>query len=299
LARVCRRWQIDVIDSHLESAGLVSVIAGRMTGTPVSVTMYCGVWDSGLMIWPWTTRAALRFAKGVLTDSHIRSKQMSELVPGQERKFRVIPNGIPDPEADRTGSEMRKLLGLPGDPKVRIIAQIGRFTEYKGQAVLLRAARRVLDAEPDTAFLMVGFGREGSYKAHLNHLVRELRIEDRVVMTDYSGKIGDVWQAVDIHAHASLFDSLPISIAEGMSLGKPAVVSSAGGIPEIVQHGRTGLVVPPGDVDALAEAILRLLREPDLARELGQNARGRYEELYRPDEMVRALEGYFASLAAG
>lgn len=298
LARLLREWDVDVIDSHLESAGLVSVLAGRMTRTPVSMTMYCGGWSSGdQMIWPWTTRVALRYAHGVLTDSQIRSRQMSELVGKQERKFVVIPNGIPQPPSERSRAEMRELLGLPRDSAVRVIAQIGRFTEYKGQSVLLRAARKILDREPKTAFLMVGFAREESYKAELRRLAEDLGITERVVMTEYSGPIGDVWQAVDIHAHASLFDSLPISIAEGMSLGRPAVVTSAGGIPEIVKHGETGLVVPPGDAGALANGLLRVLGDKALAERLGRNARQRYEELYQPDTMVRALENYFATLA--
>ena len=303
LARVIRAWQVDVVDSHLESAGLVSVLAGRLTGTPVSMTMYCGAWtgqenasaDSD-MVWPWTTRAALRWASGVLTDSHIRSRQMCALMPKHQNKFVVIPNGIPLPVSQRSRAEMRQLLGLPTDPSTRVVAQIGRFTPYKGQAVLLRAARKILDAEPNSAFLLVGYARESSYLTELRALASELGISDRVVMTEYPGPIGDVWQAVDIHAHASLFDSLPISIAEGMSLGKPAVVTSAGGIPEIVQHEQTGLVVPPGDADALAEALLRVLRSPDLAAQLGENARKRYEQLYQPESMARALEAYFTAL---
>lgn len=211
-----------------------------MTRRPVSMTMYCGGWSSSKeMIWSWTTRVALRYADGVLTDSRIRSQRMSELVGSR--------------------AEMRQLLGLPGDPTVRVIAQIGPFTEYKGQSVLLRAARKILDREPKTAFLMVGFAREESYKAELRRLAEELGITERVVMTEYPGPIGDVWQ--------------PISIAEGMSLGKPAVLTSAGGIPEIVKHGETGLVVPPGDADALANGLLEVLRDQALAERLGRNAR--------------------------
>ena len=263
-----------MIDSHLAPAGLVSVLAGRMARTPVSMTIYCGPWHNSAsqdaLIWPWTTRAALRFADGVVTDSRIRSRQMSALAPNQEKKFRVIPNGIPRPRSDRSTAEMRAALGLPGDPAVTVIGQIGRFTEFKGQAVLLQAARKILDLKPDTAFLMVGFAREEHYQSRLSELARTLGIGDRVVMTEYAGDIGDIWQAVDIHAHASLFDSLPISIAEGMSLGKPAVVTSAGGIPEIVQDGETGLVVPPADAEALANGLLRMLSEPGLATPVGR-----------------------------
>ncbi|HEY7212361.1 MAG TPA: glycosyltransferase family 4 protein [Bryobacteraceae bacterium] len=299
LARVIRQQKVDAIDSHLESAGLVSVLAGQMTRTPVSMTIYCGGWKPDGMVWPRTTRFALRLADRVLTDSDIRAREMSELVPKRDEKFRVIPNGIPQPSSERSNSEMRRALRLPEDPRIRVVAQIGRFTEYKGQSVLLRAARMVLDREPETVFLLVGWGREKEYRAHLEALSRELGIAERVVMTEYPGSIGDVWKVIDVHAHASLFDSLPISIAEGMSLAKPAVVTSAGGIPEIVRPGETGLVVPPGDAGALAAGILRLLRESELAAQLGRNARRRYDEYYRPERMISALEDYFTELAGG
>jgi glycosyltransferase involved in cell wall biosynthesis len=81
-----------------------------------------------------------------------------------------------------------------------------------------------------------------------------------------------------------------------MALSKPAVVTSVGGIPEMVSHNETGLIVPPGDPDALAAGIVELLRRPELARRLGANARARYEKRYRPEIMVRALEDHFAKL---
>lgn len=81
-----------------------------------------------------------------------------------------------------------------------------------------------------------------------------------------------------------------------MSLGKPAVVTSAGGIPEIVQHGVTGLIVPPGDADALAAALLEVLTKPALAGSLSEKAKERYELCYRPEIMARAMERFFESM---
>jgi L-malate glycosyltransferase len=81
-----------------------------------------------------------------------------------------------------------------------------------------------------------------------------------------------------------------------MSLGKPAVVTSAGGIPEIVKDRQTGILVRAGDADALAAGILEMLRRPDLAEAFGRNARERYEQMYRPEVMARAMESYFCGL---
>lgn len=297
LARVVREWKVDVIDGRLESAGLVSVIAGQLSLTPASITLYGGHTPQNEVTWPWTTRLALRLATSVLTDSRIRADQMRALLRAAGSKVVVIPNGIPRPVSDLSALQMRRLLGLPEDPHIRVVGQVGRLIEYKGHEVLIHAAKRVMAQEPNVAFLIVGFTRREQYKRHLQSLAGQLGIADRVVIKEYQGEIADIWKVIDVHAHASLFDSLPISIAEGMSLGKPAAVTNVGGIPEMVLHGETGLVVPAGDAEALSEALVRLLRDTALSSMLGENARKRYEELYRPEAMAHAMEQHFAAMA--
>jgi glycosyltransferase involved in cell wall biosynthesis len=81
-----------------------------------------------------------------------------------------------------------------------------------------------------------------------------------------------------------------------MSLGKPAIVTSVGGIPELVENGRTGLLVPPGDAHALAEALLHLLRNPKIALDLGTEARRLYQEQYSPELVIRQIEQLFTGL---
>jgi glycosyltransferase involved in cell wall biosynthesis len=296
LAALAKKWRVDVIDAHLESASLVAALGGRLARIPVAVTMYGGYNDKNEVAWPWTTRLAIRLANSVITDSDIRAQQMRALLRRNGSKVVTIPNGIPRPHSERSAAKIRKLLQLPEDPHIRVIGQISRLIEYKGHEVLIQTARKVLSVEPNTAFLLVGYPRREEYRDHLRRLANQLGIGDRVVITEYEGDIADVWRIIDVHAHASLFDSLPISITEGMSLGKPAAVTSTGGIPEMVLDHETGLVVPPGDPEALAAAVLQLLQRPDLAKRLGDRARQRYEQLYRPEIMVRHLENHFLGM---
>jgi glycosyltransferase involved in cell wall biosynthesis len=296
LAGVVRGWNVQVLDGHLLSAGLISVLAGRITGTASSITLYGGSGIGNRVIEPLSMRVALRLATGVLTDSRVRADEMKALIPKQASKVAVIPNGVPGLHSKRTSSEMRHFLGLPENPAIRIVGMVARFQKYKGHDVFLAAAHKVLERQPNTAFLAVGFTPSEPYRDSLKQLAERLGIAERVVLAEYPGDIADVWNVIDIHAHTSLFDSLPISIAEGMSLAKPAVVTSAGGIPEIVQHNKTGLVVPPGDPNAFADALLELLSKPELGRALGENARHRYEELYQPETMARAMENYFLQI---
>jgi glycosyltransferase involved in cell wall biosynthesis len=180
---------------------------------------------------------------------------------------------------------------------VQVVGQISAFLEFKGQLVLLEAAQNVLREECNVYFILVGYtSHDLDFRRRVEQKAIELGIQDRVRILSYPGPIGDIWQIIDVHVHASLFDSLPQAILEGMSLSKPAVVTAVGGVPEAVINGRTGLVVEPGDSAALANAISRLLRDTELSRRLGAAAFIRYEDEYRPELTARKLETCFERL---
>jgi glycosyltransferase involved in cell wall biosynthesis len=191
---------------------------------------------------------------------------------------------------------MRCQFALPEHPEVRVIGQISRLVPYKGHRVLINAAHRVLQEEPNTAFLICGYSHFPGYVGELQRQAASLGISDRVRIVSYPGPVGDVWAAIDIHAHASLYDSAPIAIHESMALGLPAVVTQVGGIPDLVQDGVTGLVVPSNDPEAFAMALLRLLRAPETAHRLGAAARARHEAHFRAEIMGNVLGELFEDL---
>jgi glycosyltransferase involved in cell wall biosynthesis len=302
IARFCRyirEHRIDVIDAHLGSGSLVGMISGALMRVPVTITTYqVEQWDP-IWLWRRVHPTVLRAAKAVITDSEACAQSVKSFMRHAGAQVRVIPNGIEPPSSARSRAEMRKELGLPEDPRVRIVGQVATLLPTKGQEVLLDAARTVLDQERDVAFLLVGFRRGGStYADDLQRQAERLGISDRVRIRGYAGNIADVWRVIDVHAHPTQLDSLPQAIMEAMSLGLPSVVTPVGGIPTLVEHDRTGLVVPPRDAKALAGALLRLLREPQTAARLGHAARERYRERYTTRAMTSALENVFASLAS-
>lgn len=298
LAKFAKRWGADVIDART-AASLVGVLAGKIAGIPSCITLYHGPLHFGETAWHWTTTVAVRFADRVLTDSRIRAEEFRAHLPRNKDKVLVIPNGIPEPKSKYAPHQTRRMLGLPEDSAIRVVGQVGRIIPSKGQADFLQAARKILDHEPNVSFLIVGYSRDQSYRGLLHDLASDLGLADKVRIICYPGPIADVWAAIDIHVHPSLFDSQPISVVEGMSLGKPAVVTAVGGIPEMVENGCTGLIVPPGDPRSLASAVLEILKDPVLMRKLGQAARQRYEKNHRPEVMARQLEDVFAELADG
>jgi glycosyltransferase involved in cell wall biosynthesis len=297
LANIVREQRIDVIDAHMAPSSLVASVAGCMTRTPVVVTEYHVGPPAPVMLWPLVGRAALEMADAVVTDSRPRAEDLKSWMYRRKEKVVVIPNGIAPPQGRVPREQVRAQFGI-GDDEI-VIAQISALRPYKGHAVLLEAAKIVLDAVPRARFLVIGFarGRDREYWESLRSQARRLEIGDRVFVGPYPGDIGDIWNAVDVHAHASLFDSLPNAIIEGMSLGKPAVVTAVGGIPDLVTDKQTGLVVPPNDPQELARALLRLLADPVYARRLGDAAARRYREGYCAEHTARKLEEVFYRVA--
>jgi glycosyltransferase involved in cell wall biosynthesis len=297
LSEWVRRFEIDVIDAHLRSASLIGVAAGVMTGKPTAVTLYQARPVQCKPYWWAAQQFILSNADLVITDSYVRGQEIRRASVLRRPQVKVIPNGVAPLETRRSPQEMRRALSIPEDSPARTIGQISRLVGFKGQHVLLEAARLVLRIVPEAFFLIVGYERdEPGFEERLVRQARDLGIASRVKITGYPGPIADVWSVIDIHVHASLYDSLPNAILEGMSLGKPAVVTSVGGIPDAVQDGESGIVVPPGDPEALATALLRFLQNPWYARRCGEAAFRRYTHRYRAETTARALEACFLEI---
>ena len=296
LCRVILERRIDLIDAQHATATLFGVVAGSLTGRPTTVTQYFPTYFDrpGMRL---LGQAVYARADAFICDSRANSDLINRWMYRPHRRAMVIPNGVPVPVATHTNPEMRRLLDIPLDPSVRVVGQVSRLIPYKGQRVLLRAAREVLSQRPDTYFILTGYANEDpAYADTLRREALALGVAERVRIVSWPGSIGDIWEVIDVHAHASLHDSLPIAITEGMSLAKPAVVTNVGGVEEMVTHEETGLVVPTNDPGALAAGVLRLLRDPATCRRLGAAAQCRYQERYRPEVMSRALEDLFVEL---
>ncbi len=296
LWRYLRVKRIDVLDAHLDGSVYVGLSAARAARVPASITLYgAKAIDQRSDAFAWR-RAGLRTAGAVVTDSHKVAADLAAFIGAPTPPILVVPNGVRLAAPQRSRAAVRADLRLP-ESATEIIGQVSGLVPYKGHRTLLRAAALVIAERPGAYFICIGFPRVGpDYVASLEQEARELGISNRVRFQSYPGNIADIWQVIDVHVHASDLDSLPNAIIEGMSLGKPAVVTAVGGVPELVHDERTGLLVAPGDPPALAAAILRLLRCPGFAAQLGVAATSRYLALCTPEVVVRALERSFIAL---
>lgn len=168
----------------------------------------------------------------------------------------------------QSSNGIREEFGIAED--VPLVGMVGNFRPGKGHEVLLEAAVRVRRAIPQVRFLLVG---HGPLEPEIRRRTHQLGLDQTVIFTGVRDDAPRVTGALDLFALPSVSEGLAISLIEAMALGRAAVVTGVGGLTEVVEHGKQGLIVGPGDPEALADAILILLRDPDLRRTLGEAGR--------------------------
>jgi len=184
------------------------------------------------------------------------------------------------------------MFPIPADaPVVGIIANLHPI---KGHKVFLTAAASVLQTYPQTVFLIVG--RDIGIKSELEAFAQELHIRDAVMFTGERDDIPEILSILDIQVSSSFSESFSNVILEGMAAGKPVVATEVGGTPELVVPEQTGLLVPAGNPQCLAEAMMRLLGDQALRVQMGHAGRRRIELLFRIEQTVQQLEGFYQQI---
>ena len=210
-------------------------------------------------------------------------------------KIELVPNGI---DVDRfakaqASARLREQLGLAdGWPVVGIVAML---RPEKAHDVFLQAAARVLTQVPTARFLIVGDGPE---RPRLEALAKALGIADHVNFLGARGDVPDCLSLFDVAVLSSrpVVETLSVSVLEYMAAGKPVVATRVGSLPDLVEEGRSGFLVEPGDATAIAERILQLLRDPALAERMGKAGQERVRRHYTVEQMVQQYEALFERL---
>ena len=219
------------------------------------------------------------------------------------KKVRLVRNGI-DLDEYRPGIdglEFRRYLGIPdGAPLVGVI---GGISPLKGQDVLVRALPLVTRACPEAHAVIVGNPVSDNEQAYFESVKRtrfNLGLEQRLHFVPARKDVRPVFAALDVLAHCPrLPDSSPRVILEAMAMGKPVVGSGIGGIPELITDRWNGLLVHPGDATCLGEAVARVLKDPGLARRMGEHGRLRAQELFSLPAHAAAMEDLYGQMLRG
>jgi glycosyltransferase involved in cell wall biosynthesis len=233
-----------------------------------------------------TSRSSQNIA---VSSSNLRSGQ--DLIPGLRAE--VIPNGIDLARFSPWGSftDIRRELGIPED--ALLILFIARFTSHKQPLALIRAFGEIDPILPKARLLMVG---DGDQKTEGQGLARDLKLDQKIYFQDFRQDVPDILAAADIFVLPSLWEGLPIGLIEAMAMGKAVIASQVDGTKEIVDPGKTGLLVPPRDISSLSGALTRLGQDPDLRKRLGTQAMDRVRQQFDAGRMTREIERLYSRL---
>jgi len=297
LARELRRKRIQVFQAYGFWANVFGVPAARWAGVPVVIASIRDKGDHLSAGRRRIQRLACRLADCVLVNAEaVREQLVGEGLP--PAKLAVIRNGttIADVPA-REREALRETLGLP--PFAPVVTLVSRLNPRKGVEYFLEAAERVAERLPEVHFLVVGeCASAPGYRSVLEGIAAGRGLAGRVRFLGFRGDVPELLTASTISVLPSLSEGLSNVLLESMAAGVPVVATRVGGSPEAVEHGVTGLLVPPADARALAHAIALLLEHPHLAHCYGQAARERVRERFSDERMVRETEAlYLAWLA--
>jgi glycosyltransferase involved in cell wall biosynthesis len=217
-----------------------------------------------------------RFARVVAVSDAVRERLQRSGVP--TRRIEFIRNGI-----DTEPFALTRKTSNPGNSNPLVVGLVGRLSWEKGIDVFLQAAARVLSEVPHTKFTVVG---EGPDRKQLENLIDTLGITASVSLAGRRDDMPAVYGSFDIMVSSSRQEGLPMAILEGMACGLPLVATSVGEVSSVVRDGETGILLSPGDPEALASAITALLRDSEKRRRLGSAARHLVESEYSAERMA-------------
>ena len=300
LRRIIRERRVDVVHAHHSHDHWLACLAlgfsafGGEGGAPRRAPVLVRTFHNGRKLrraWP----ASLLYARthGVVAVSREIGNQCRAAGISPDRTWLI--GGMVDSECftpSCSGEAIRREFTLKGRP---LVGSVSRFAPNRGHELLLRAFQILLGRVPDACLLLVG---KGERKERLEKLVHSLRLDGSVVFAGYrDGDLGEVLGALDcfVLPGAGSDESCRAAL-EAMAVGKPVVALPVGALPETVVDGETGRLVPHGDPDTLAKALLEVISDPARARAMGNAGRRRVVELFSPARRVEETEACYRTL---
>jgi glycosyltransferase involved in cell wall biosynthesis len=302
LVREFRAFRPHIVHTHAAKAGALGRLAAWLTRVPVTVHTFHGHVLHGYFSPPVT--AAFRAIERILARTTTRivaisPRQRDDLLAmsiGRPERMRVIPLGLEldrflDAQARR--GRLRAHLRLPAE--ARLVGIVARLVPIKDHRTFFAAAARVARADPATHFVVAG---DGPLRADLEAAARQAGLSERAHFLGWWEDLAALYADLDVVALSSRNEGTPVSLLEAMAAGLPVVATAVGGVPDVVRHGETGLLVPAGDPASLAAALGSLLADPERRSALGLAGRRAAYPAHDAKTLVARTEALYRALAA-
>ncbi len=288
------RAEADLVHTNSLKCHLLGGLAARLAGRPL-------VWhvrdiltaQEGLNL---LKRAAMSFKPRIIAISSAVAQQFADLPV----TVTLIANGVPLDKFSPgpPNPQLQAELGLA--PEDEVLCVVGRLTPWKGHTTLLEALSLAAPRHPHLKLMIVGEVAfwENSYERELKDKIDDLGIAGRVIWTGFREDVPELLRLCDIFVLPSVDEPFGRVLVEAMGVGKPVIGTNSGGVPEIIVDGETGLLVPPKDAEALAEAIEQMLSDPLQAQQMGEAGLNRARDLFDADRVADQVQDVYREVLA-
>lgn len=300
LVAYIRAHQPDVVHTQLEASDIFGTLAAKYLQIPSVSTVHTLDVPSKKRRTYWRNLIrwiVLRmFSKRVVAVSEI-TRQLYVKLGIQKEKLVTLYNGIDLSIFSHNGSRTtnkKKVLNLPSDCVV--LTTVAVLREPKGIQFMLKALPEILKVIPNMVYVIVG---DGNFRESLEKLSKELGVVDHVMFLGHRTDVSAILAASDMFVFPTLQDALPTVLFEAMAANLPIVASEVGGVPEILQHEKTGVLIPPADPSKLVDACLRLLRDNELSSRISASACKMVKERFDIKKQIQSLVDLYDQVAVG
>jgi glycosyltransferase involved in cell wall biosynthesis len=301
VAKELRRFRPHVVHTHLAKAGTVGRLAAKLARVPAIVHTYHGHVFHGYFsprktaLFLRIERLLARWTDRIVVLGEAQEREILGFGVGRPAQMVRIPLGLelePFLRAEERRGELRAELGFGDEPLVGIVA---RLVPIKAHELFLEAARRVHACCPDARFVIAG---DGERRAELEALAAELGMGERTHFLGFRSDLARLYADLDAVVLCSRNEGLPVTLIEALAAARPVISTEVGAVRDLVEPGRTGLLVPSGDAAALAEGIVALLDDTAAAARMGEAGRAHVYPRLSIDRLERDIRGLYRELGS-
>jgi glycosyltransferase involved in cell wall biosynthesis len=290
LMKLLRSQRVDLVHAHMFGSNVWAAVLGRILDIPVTIG-HEHTWSfEGQLLRRFADRNIVgRFCDAVIAVSEADRRRMISVVGMPAKRVVLIANGISergpgDPRA------IRRELGIP--EQAPVLVQTAVLRPQKAIEVMLSAMTILRESHPDARLLVPGAGDSRSLEA----TAARLGVADAVHFLGLRDDVNDILAGATVGVLSSDFEGSPLAVLEYMAAGLPVVATDVGGLPQMVEEGRTGFLVPRRDPAALAQRVRELLDDPDLAQRMGERGRALQQQEFSRGAMTARVEQLYVQL---
>ena len=285
ISKIVQHESVDVVHTHMSRASFFGILLRWFGGAATVSTAHSNHFQLHWMFNDLVIANSEATRRYQQRRNFVRSSRIETIRTFVDRRqMAQSPAGCRERTRERLGLDLSQpLLGIVGNVRPR-----------KGVEHAVRAMPKILAAAPNARLAIVGSQKLSDHVDRLKSVAQRLGVASQILWLGQCPDVSEILPALDVYVQPSLEEPLGLSIIEAMAFGLPVVASRVDGIPEVVVPGHTGLLVPPADPGALADAIVALLNDPVGRQQFGQAGRQRVHEEFSPDRLVPRIEAAFA-----